>query len=158
MPSPLAIVSLIEPALRDEGTSYHYRPPAAFAEADTKLLAFVSPALATCGEVIHRGATWTTDAPFRGTARAIEARQAQGVLAAEMEAAALYAFARARRRFVLCLAHVNNRLGREGDFEKKGADNGVHASLRVIGALAGGCLEFDAVRSSIGDAGRSLVP
>jgi len=36
-----------------------------------------------------------------------------------MEAAALYAFARARCRLVICFAHVTNRLAQnEGDFEK----------------------------------------
>ena len=53
-----------------------------------------------------------------------------------MEAAALYAFATARRRAVLCVAHVTNQMGQiEGDFEK-GAANGALASLGVIEAIA----------------------
>ncbi len=53
-----------------------------------------------------------------------------------MEAAALYAFARARDKPVLCLAHVTNRMAVDaGDFEKGEAD-GAHASLRVIAAVA----------------------
>jgi hypothetical protein len=40
------------------------------------------------------GATWTTDAPFRETAEAIEAARRNGILGVEMEAAALYTFAR----------------------------------------------------------------
>jgi hypothetical protein len=49
-----------------------------------------------------------------------------------MEAAALYAFAQARRKPVLCLAHVTNKMAvNEGDFEKGDAD-GADASLRVI--------------------------
>jgi hypothetical protein len=49
-----------------------------------------------------------------------------------MEAAALYAFAKARGRSVLCFAHVTNQMGRiEGDFEK-GAAHGAEESLRVI--------------------------
>jgi len=58
------------------------------------------------------GATWTTDAPFRETQQAIEAALQAGILAVEMEAAALYAFARARNRAVLCFAHVTNQMGR----------------------------------------------
>ena len=43
--------------------------------------------------------------------------------AVEMEAAALYAFARAAGARVLCLAHVTNTLGMAGkDFEKGEAD------------------------------------
>jgi purine-nucleoside phosphorylase len=60
-----------------------------------------------------------------------------GILAVEMEAAALYAFARARNRPVLCFAHVTNQMGRiEGDFEK-GAAGGAEESLHVISLAAG---------------------
>ena len=53
-----------------------------------------------------------------------------------MEAAALYAFARARDKPVLCLAHVTNRMAVDaGDFEKGEAD-GALASLEVIAAVA----------------------
>jgi hypothetical protein len=53
-----------------------------------------------------------------------------------MEAAALYAFARARGKAVLCFAHVTNQMGQTGDFEK-GQANGAIASLSVIDAVAG---------------------
>ena len=61
-----------------------------------------------------------------------------GILAVEMEAAALYAFAKARDRAVLCFAHVTNQMGRiDGDFEKGVAD-GAEESIRVI-ALTAAC-------------------
>ena len=82
------------------------------------------------------GATWTTDAPFRETAEAITAAQEAGILAVEMEAAALYAFAAARNRPVVCFAHVTNQMGRiEGDFENGVAD-GAEEFLNVISQLA----------------------
>jgi purine-nucleoside phosphorylase len=85
---------------------------------------------------MHRGMVWTTDAPYRETEDAIEAARAQGALAVEMEAAALYAFARARRRDVLCLAHVTNQMARiEGDFEK-GEGDGAREALEVIATAA----------------------
>ena len=56
-----------------------------------------------------------------------------------MEAAALYAFARARGKAVLCFAHVTNQMGQTGDFEK-GQANGAVASLCVIDAAAGAWL------------------
>ena len=127
---------VIERALRDEGTSYHYLPPSEFAEADGVLVAAAMRGLNEVGLRVYRGAAWTTDAPFRETAAAIERAREQGILAVEMEAAALYAFARARNRPVLCLAHVTNRMAVDaGDFEKGEAD-GAHASLRVIAAVA----------------------
>lgn len=126
---------LIDRALRDEGTSYHYLPPSEYAEADRQLVELVTPGLSDVGEPVERGVTWTTDAPFRETAAAIEAAKAKGILAVEMEAAALYAFARARKRQVLCFAHVTNQMGREGDFEK-GEANGATAALRLVAAVA----------------------
>jgi hypothetical protein len=73
------------------------------------------------------------------TEDAIAAARAHGALAVEMEAAALYAFARAQNRPVLCFAHVTNQMARiEGDFEKGEAD-GTRSSLNVIATAARAC-------------------
>jgi len=133
-PTPTFV--LIERALRDEGASYHYLPPSAFAEADPRLIETVGRAFADSAITMVRGATWTTDAPFRETRAAIEAARARGALAVEMEAAALYAFARARERPVLCFAHVTNQMAQiEGDFEK-GEANGARDALAVVAVAA----------------------
>jgi purine-nucleoside phosphorylase len=127
---------LVDRALRDEGTSYHYLPPAAFANADPSLIALAQGVFAQVGCRVHTGSTWTTDAPFRETAESIALRRDEGILAVEMEAAALYAFANACVRPVVCLAHVSNRLGcLEGDFEK-GDRNGVCESIGLVTTLA----------------------
>jgi uridine phosphorylase len=127
---------VIERALRDEGTSYHYLPPSDYSEAALHLTQMATEALTAAGIPIQSGATWTTDAPFRETEKAIDAARNAGILAVEMEAAALYAFAKARNRAVLCFAHVTNQMGRiEGDFEKGIAD-GAEESLRVIALAA----------------------
>lgn len=119
---------LIERAIRDEGTSYHYLPPAEMSDAPAEIARRVAPRLAALGRKIHRGITWTTDAPFRETERAITVRQAQGALAVEMEAAGLYAFAQARNMAVLCFAQVTNQLARiDGDFEKGEIDGALDA-------------------------------
>jgi uridine phosphorylase len=125
---------LIEKALRDEGTSYHYLPPSQFSSADPKLLHAMDGAFNGLRVPVERGATWTTDAPFRETAETIAAMKARGLLAVEMEAAALYAFGEARHRPVVCFAHVTNQMALiEGDFEKGEADGSVDA-LAVIAA------------------------
>jgi uridine phosphorylase len=127
---------LIDRALRDEGTSYHYLPPAEFVAAEETLVETVMRAFTALEQPIFRGASWTTDAPFRETAAAIESCRARNILAVEMEAAGLYAFARTRDKPVLCFAHVTNRMAVvEGDFEKGEAD-GSAASLTVIAAAA----------------------
>jgi purine-nucleoside phosphorylase len=56
-------------------------------------------------------------------------------LAVEMEAAALYTFARTRGKAVLCLAHVTNTMGQaEQDFEK-GESDGTTDALQVLAAV-----------------------
>src|SRR4030095_617424 len=117
-PTPYFVI--IDRALRDEGTSYHYASPSDYADADAGLVARDAAALEKSKQLFFFvGPTWTTDAPFRETATAIEAARSKGALAVEMEAAALYAFARASGAAVLCLAHVTNSMGQaEQDFEK----------------------------------------
>lgn len=127
---------LIDRALRDEGTSYHYLPPSQFSTADGALLALIEPALAGLDAEVLRGGAWTTDAPFRETASEVARHAANGLLAVEMEAAALYAFARAGSRQVICFAHVTNQMALgDIDFEK-GEAGGAPQSLAVIAAAA----------------------
>jgi len=135
-PTPYFI--LIDRALRDEGTSYHYLPAADWSKAPAPLLARLSRAF-DGGPRVLCGASWTTDAPFRETEAAIAAARAQGILAVEMEAAGLYAFAEARQRRVICLAHVTNQMGTiEGDFEK-GEANGAADALAVVARIIACC-------------------
>lgn len=129
---------VIERALRDEGTSYHYATPSDYSEADPQLVALAAQALKGEGIKVATGSSWTTDAPFRETADAIAAARAKGILAVEMEAAALYAFAKAAGKKVLCLAHVTNTMAvADQDFEKGEADGTVDA-LRVLEAIVSG--------------------
>jgi uridine phosphorylase len=144
---------LIERALRDEGTSYHYLPPADYAHIDDRLLCAFEGIAAEAGVPVRRGSTWTTDAPFRETHPAIDYAASEGIVAVEMEAAGLYAFARAREQAVVCFAHVTNRMGRvEKDFEK-GEHAGSEDALRLIVATANA---WSVKRPRTGGEGRPL--
>jgi uridine phosphorylase len=126
---------LVSRALRDEGTSYHYLPAGPYVDADPALLDLAARAIARIGCQLRAGATWTTDAPFRETAEAIAQHREDGILAVEMEAAALYAFGQACARPVICLAHVSNLLGCvDGDFDK-GVGNGACSSIELVVAI-----------------------
>lgn len=127
---------LIDKALRDEGTSYHYLPPTDFSHADPALLARLAGAFDKLPFTVNRGATWTTDAPYRETDEAIAVNVNRSIQAIEMEAAALYAFAEARNRDVICFAHVTNQMARDGDDFEKGEAGGAVASLAVFNAAA----------------------
>jgi uridine phosphorylase len=127
---------LIDRALRDEGTSYHYLPPSRFAAADPEVLSRLAALAGDAPVTVFQGATWTTDAPYRETEQAIAAHRDAGILAVEMEAAALYAFSRARGHPVACFAHVTNTMAQAaGDFEKGEAD-GALDSLSLATAAA----------------------
>ena len=126
---------LIEKALRDEGTSYHYLPPSEFAMLDAQISERLEGGFDGLAEPVLRGAAWTTDAPYRETPTAMDAARAKGIIAVEMESAALYAFAAAKKRPVVCFAHVTNQMAQqEGDFEK-GDDHGSGHILDLVRCL-----------------------
>ncbi len=121
--------ALITNAVRDEGTSYHYIPPDQAADLSPELYGRLA-AVNEPGWFYAR--SWTTDAPYRETAAAIDAMRDVGVACVEMEAAALYAFAMAKQKDVLCFAHVTNTMAQhEGDFEK-GEDSGSAETMRLL--------------------------
>jgi uridine phosphorylase len=122
---------LIERALRDEGTSHHYLAPSRYAEADRVLVDAVAAALADTDARILRGASWTTDAPFRETETLISSRRPEGIISVEMEAAALLGMGRALGRSVICLAHVTNAMATRPDDFEKGGNDGQEESLEV---------------------------
>lgn len=134
-PPPYFVI--IDRALRDEGTSYHYAPPAEFADAAARLVAIASKAMSAHSARCFVGSSWTTDAPFRETAEAIEAARKKGILAVEMEAAALYTFASVAAVNVLCLAHVTNTMGQSGDDFEKGEADGANEALAVLDQIIG---------------------
>jgi uridine phosphorylase len=134
LPRPCYIV--IEKALRDEGTSYHYLPPSPFVYAEPALCALALRAAASVEVPVLAGVSWTTDAPFRETASAVAQRQKQGIHTVEMESAALLAFAQARRKPLVAIAHITNELGLgAGDFDK-GADHGAETALVLAETIA----------------------
>lgn len=129
---------LVERALRGEGTSYAYLPPARFVAGDEMLLDAVAAELQSTGIAAVRGAVWTTDAPFRETETAIAAAAAEGLQAVEMEVAGLYALARARGAAIVCFALVTNQMAQNGDDFEKGPDDGAgHALALAIAAARG---------------------
>ncbi len=127
---------LIERAWRDEGTSLHYLPPTEWAHMRPQLVTLLTGAFDGLAEPIRIGRSWTTDAPFRETRNAIAKAEHAGIHAVEMEAAALYAYATAQRRDIVCVAHVTNNMATGGDDFEKGTENGTYRILAVADAVA----------------------
>ncbi|MFB6095569.1 MAG: nucleoside phosphorylase, partial [Halodesulfurarchaeum sp.] len=84
---------VVEAAIRDEGTSHHYLEPERTVEADERLTELLSRHADGLAETVYRGPTWTIDAIFRETDAEIRDYSEAGVLAVEMEAAAVFAVA-----------------------------------------------------------------
>lgn len=83
-------------AVRDEGTSYHYLPPAEEIELCPDCVDAVCRSLDALSAPYVRTKTWTTDAFYRETVLKIEKRKAQGCAVVEMECAAMAAVAKFR--------------------------------------------------------------
>ncbi|MDD5686563.1 MAG: nucleoside phosphorylase [Elusimicrobia bacterium] len=135
MPPPYFV--LIEKAIRDEGTSYHYLPPSKFAYMDKTLLKLFSGIIKDKTIPLKRGVTWTTDAPFRETASCIKQFKLQKILAVEMEAAALYAFSKVKKKPLICFAYVTNQMGKKTKDFEKGEHNGSELAIHLINSVAG---------------------
>jgi hypothetical protein len=82
---------LIERALRDRGTSYHYLPPTPYSDAPEAILGPLEGAFDDLHAPVLRGATWTTDAPFRETAEAIDAMRRRQSMAGSNSPTAMVA-------------------------------------------------------------------
>ncbi len=87
---------VVSGAIRDEGTSYHYLPPAREVVANEEAARALAMTLDQHGVPYRMGKTWTTDAPYRETAQRIAQRRSEGCLTVEMESAALLAVAQFR--------------------------------------------------------------
>lgn len=75
-------------ALRDEGLSHHYLPPGRTASPSPALTRHLTEALAPYDVLFTSGPVWTMDAPYRETTVEVSRYGADGILAADMEAAA----------------------------------------------------------------------
>lgn len=128
---------IIEKALRDEGTSYHYLPPDTYSYLNQAIFHALKETLKQVEKKnIGFGTSWTTDAPYRETAEAINHMKLLGIDCVEMESSALYAFSQAKQLVVVCIAHLTNSMAQlEGDFEK-GEEFGSIDSLKVIRFIA----------------------
>lgn len=122
--------ALITETIRDEGTSYHYLPKGLDASIDQNLLRTINNR--EYDNLWFNAKSWTTDAPYRETQSCISEMKKQDVTCVEMEASALYAFAKAKNKDVICFAHLTNTMAQqEGDFEK-GEYAGSLATLELI--------------------------
>lgn len=124
-------IVLCDRAIRDEGTSHHYLPPASHAHASPALTARTAAALDARALSYCTGTSWTTDAPYRETITEARHYQQQGVQCVEMEAAALFAVAEHRGAHVASLLTVSDSLA-EMSWEPAFHSEGLFDSLQLL--------------------------
>lgn len=90
-------IVVIDRAIRDEGTSYHYLPPSKYVDSDPQLADQLVDTIKARGGTSSRGTTWTTDAPYRETVEEIKQYQSEGVKTVEMESAGLFTVGQVRK-------------------------------------------------------------
>ena len=103
-------VVLCTGAIRDEGVSHHYVPPARFAYPSESLTDQVRATLARSGSPFFEGFTWTVDAIYRETVEEATTYRDEGVITVEMEAAALFTIAAVRHVEVAGIFTVSDHL------------------------------------------------
>ncbi|MBA4420614.1 MAG: phosphorylase [Anaerolinea sp.] len=83
-------------AIRDEGTSYAYLPPAVEIQANQRVIRSIQDTLDLLSVDFIMVKTWTTDAIYRETIKRARLRREQGCSVVEMETAAFMAVAQFR--------------------------------------------------------------
>lgn len=111
-------------ALSEEGTSAHYQPSAA--SIDQSLQNILLDTLTTGGYRPKQGPIWTTDAVYRETREKIETYGSRGVMAVDMEYAALRAVAAFRQVSLAAVMLVSDEL-----FHQEWASRIAHKSFRA---------------------------
>lgn len=87
---------LVNSAIRDEGTSYHYFPPAREIRVEEDMVKKLENHLKNHKVPYLIGKTWTTDAFYRETKEKIALRKSEGAITVEMEQAAMIAVCKFR--------------------------------------------------------------
>jgi len=111
-------------ALSEEGTSAHYLPPTA--SFDQSLQNALIETLTSRGYRPKQGPIWTTDAVYRETREKIETYGSRGVMAVDMEYAALRAIAAFRQVSLAAVMLVSDEL-----FHQEWASRIAHKSFRA---------------------------
>ncbi|MDI3408920.1 nucleoside phosphorylase [Streptomyces cavernicola] len=128
-------------ALRDEGVSHHYLAPGTTVEPSETLTGRLAGALTALGTPVRQGMAWTTDAPYRETAAEVAHHRARGVLAADMEAAAVFAVAQHRAVpaaavFVAADSLIDRRPRRDAPGIRRALGTALEGALTAVAAAA----------------------
>lgn len=119
-------------ALRDEGTSYHYLPPARFVETSSCLRYTLAETLSARGLSFRECITWTTDAFYRETEAMVAYRREEGCTVVEMECASMAACAAFRGAEFAQLLYTADSLADAANYDARSwGENSVLPALLI---------------------------
>jgi len=106
-------------ALRDEGASYHYLPPARYVQTSEAVRSVIKEALNARELSWAECVTWTTDGFYRETEALVAYRREEGCLVVEMECASLAACAQFRGAEFAQLLYTADSLADAGNYDAR---------------------------------------
>jgi len=137
----LGHVVVVDSAVRDEGTSFHYQAPSRTIAADPRGIAALEETLTAAAVPYVVGRTWTTDAIYRETRSRVSRRVAEGCLTVEMEAAAFLAVSKYRGvDFAQVLYAGDSLVGEQWD--ERDWTNATDVRERMFWLAADACLRL----------------
>ncbi len=120
-------------ALRAEGTSYHYLPPARFIELDEVPRAVIERVFEKHHLPYVACTTWTTDGFFRETKEMVRYRLEEGCSVVEMECAALAACCRKRGAKFGQFLFTADSLANVHDYDARAFGRDSHEKALLLG-------------------------
>ena len=134
-------VMVVDSAIRDEGTSFHYLPPGRVVDADPAGVAVLQSVLTEAGIDFVTGRSWTTDALYRETRGRVSRRVEEGCRTVDMEASAFCAVAQFRGVRFAQLLYAGDSLA--ADWDHRGWTKATTVRERLFWLAADACLQLD---------------
>jgi len=137
----LGPVMVVNSALRDEGTSFHYAPPGRIIDADPLGVRVLGATLSELAAPYFVGRTWTTDAIMRETQSRVRRRIDEGCAMVDMESSAFIAVARYRHLRFAQLLYAGDSLAGDS-WDSRGWDGVREVRERLFYAAARAALNL----------------
>lgn len=106
-------------ALRDEGPSYKYIPPARFVEIEQSGMNLLEKVMNRYNIEYIPVVTWTNDALYRETAEMVEYRKSEGCQVVEMECASIASVAQAKKKIFGQLLYSGDILFEKDKYDRR---------------------------------------
>jgi uridine phosphorylase len=143
---PVGDVIIPTSALRDEGASYHYLPPAREIILDELPVRAIKQTLTQFSTTYIECKTWTTDGFYRETPEMIKYRKEEGCSIVEMECAAIAAVSRFRGILFGQLLYSGDILADVNNYDKRDWYNKLPARKKLFTLAMESAVELNSLR------------